>query len=298
MAKIILVGNYKGCVGKTTAVINLADAFSSKGFKVLTVDLDPQSSLSEIQAENFHQKGSLKEIPDQETLNYCLDLSILSLEKYPDRKSKLNFQKLIHNYRKNYDYVLSSLFYQNGKGLDDLAESMEYEIPFLSILRDFLFAVREDYDFIFLDCPPTRNNLTKSAFLCSDFYLVPTILDKISTDGVLQYIYNVEKTYREICEEHEGAVLAKNIFGDCPKLLGVFWNRYRANVNYTVEVGNFKSAIAHGDKMIPIFDCKIHDCIDIVREAQKGRMSNSNHDFAELARTVLERIKEMDGTEC
>ena len=43
MAKIILVGNYKGGVGKTTAVINLADAFSSKGFKVLTVDLDPQS---------------------------------------------------------------------------------------------------------------------------------------------------------------------------------------------------------------------------------------------------------------
>lgn len=47
MAKIILLGNYKGGVGKTTAVINLADAFLSKGFKILTVDLDPQSSLSE-----------------------------------------------------------------------------------------------------------------------------------------------------------------------------------------------------------------------------------------------------------
>lgn len=86
--------------------------------------------------------------------------------------------------------------------------------------------------------------------------------------------------------------------GTAPNFWECFWNRYRANVNYTVEVENFKSAIAHGDKMIPIFDCKIHDCIDIVREAQKGRMSNSNHDFAELARTVLERIKEMDGTEC
>lgn len=86
MAKIILVGNYKGGVGKTTAVINLADAFSSKGFKVLTVDLDPQSSLSEIQAENFHQ-GSLKEIPDQETLNYFIDLSILSLKNIQIEKT-------------------------------------------------------------------------------------------------------------------------------------------------------------------------------------------------------------------
>ena len=108
----------------------------------------------------------------------------------------------------------------------------------------------------------------------------------------------LKKPTERFVKSTEDAVLAKILFGDCPKLLGVFWNRYRANVNYTVEVENFKSAIAHGDKMIPIFDCKIHDCIDIVREAQKGRMSNSNHDFAELARTVLERIKEMDGTEC
>lgn len=295
MAKIILLGNYKGGVGKTTAVINLADAFSSKGFKILTVDLDPQSSLSEIQAENFHGKDFLKEIPDEETLNYCLDLSILSLKKYPDRKDKINFQKLIHNYRKNYDYVLSSLFYRNGKGLDELDGAMEYDIAFLSILRDFLSTVRGDYDFIFLDCPPTCNNLTKSAFLCSDFYLIPTILDKISTDGVLHYIHKVEGTYREICEEHEDAVLAKNIFGNCPKLLGVFWNKYRMKVNYDVSVENFRSAINCGDQIVPIFDCKIRECIDIVRAAEKGRMSDSNHDFAELADAVLERMKAVDG---
>lgn len=172
---------------------------------------------------------------------------------------------------------------------------MEYDIAFLSILRDFLSAVRGDYDFIFLDCPPTCNNLTKSAFLCSDFYLIPTILDKISTDGVLHYIYKVEGTYREICEEHEDAVLAKNIFGNCPKLLGVFWNKYRMTVNYDVAVENFRSAINCGDQIVPIFDCKIRDYIDIVRAAEKGRMSDSNHDFAELADAVLERMKAVDG---
>lgn len=49
MCKIIFIGNYKGGVGKTTTTINLAQHFSKLGNKILTVDLDPQSSLSEIQ---------------------------------------------------------------------------------------------------------------------------------------------------------------------------------------------------------------------------------------------------------
>lgn len=53
MCKIIFIGNYKGGVSKTTTTLNLAQYFSKENYKILTIDLDPQSSLSEIQVNNF-----------------------------------------------------------------------------------------------------------------------------------------------------------------------------------------------------------------------------------------------------
>ena len=56
MGKVVFVCNYKGGVGKTTTVVNFANCLSKEGHKVLTIDLDPQSSLSEIQISSFLSK--------------------------------------------------------------------------------------------------------------------------------------------------------------------------------------------------------------------------------------------------
>ena len=66
MCKIIFIGNYKGGVGKTTTTINLAQYFSDSQKKILTIDLDPQSSLSEIQVNNF-QSGKRMSLVDIKT---------------------------------------------------------------------------------------------------------------------------------------------------------------------------------------------------------------------------------------
>ena len=65
MGKIVFIGNYKGGVGKTTTVVNFANYLSKEGHKVLTIDLDPQSSLSEIQISSFLSK-TLAELEDDE----------------------------------------------------------------------------------------------------------------------------------------------------------------------------------------------------------------------------------------
>lgn len=77
----IFIGNYKGGVGKTTGTLNLAEYFSRAGKAVLVLDLDPQSSLSEILVANG-DFGSLSELPERETLNYVYDLYISKLKKY------------------------------------------------------------------------------------------------------------------------------------------------------------------------------------------------------------------------
>ncbi len=70
--KIIFVGNYKGGVGKTTSVLNFAKYFSQAGKKVLVLDLDPQSSLSEILVKNNNgsQPNELDKLDKKKTLNY------------------------------------------------------------------------------------------------------------------------------------------------------------------------------------------------------------------------------------
>ena len=105
MGKVVFVGNYKGGVGKTTTVVNFANCLSKEGHKVLTIDLDPQSSLSEIQISSFLSK-TLAELEDDEVLNHIFDLYITKIKKYP----ALNIpfpEKIIHKRDDNYFFIPS-----------------------------------------------------------------------------------------------------------------------------------------------------------------------------------------------
>jgi len=132
--KIIFVGNYKGGVGKTTSVLNFAEYFSKENKKVLVLDIDPQSSLSEILVSNGGF-GSLKELPIQETLNYIFDLNISKIEKYQCIELKYE-NSIIKSYKGLYDFVPSSLFYRENMGLDELVLKMKDDIQYLSILKN------------------------------------------------------------------------------------------------------------------------------------------------------------------
>ncbi len=133
--KIIFVGNYKGGVGKTTSVLNFAHIISEKysedsNDKVLVIDVDPQSSLSEILSKNNSEGVKLSELEHDETLNYIYDLNIRKIKKY----QSLDFTQTLRgvkNYRNKFDFIASSLFYKNG-GLDELVTKMEDNIEYLS----------------------------------------------------------------------------------------------------------------------------------------------------------------------
>ncbi len=195
--KKMFIGNYKGGVGKTTSVLNFAENFTKMGKKILVLDLDPQSSLSEILVSN--NDGQLITMSEKKTLNYVFDLHISRIKKYPN--IVLEFDRdIVQTYKKgNFDFIASSFFYRDGLGLDELAVRMEDTIEYLSILKGFLDMVLQEksYDYVLIDCPPSNNLITRSAFLLSDYYIIPTILDRVSANGVAHYINTVNKTYQK-----------------------------------------------------------------------------------------------------
>lgn len=303
MCKIIFIGNYKGGVGKTTTVINFANYLFENGKKVLTIDLDPQSSLSEIQIEQLSKNSSesrvktLSELASDECLNYVFDLSITKISKYPNITLDFSKCNLIHNIKVSldsnarYDFIPSSLFYRDGLGLDKFAILMQDNIAYLSILKTYIDTIKENYDYILIDCPPSNNLITQSAFLLSDYYLIPTILDKISTMGVVHYIKTVEKLYRNICTENEDAILARHYFGDAPKLIGVFFNLIRGQVNYGTEKGKIENALSEYQISANVFEAIVNNYVDISRDAQEGLKSIKRDDFNKLCDEILRKLE-------
>lgn len=288
--KVIFIGNYKGGVGKTTSVLNFAEYFSKAGKRTLVLDIDPQSSLSEILVANGGY-GSLSDLSERETLNYIFDLYISKIKKYTAIEIRFDVA-MIKNYKNCFDFVPSSLFYRNNMGLDALALMMEDDIQYLSILKNWIDTIRDGYDIILIDCPPSNNLITRSAFLMSDYYVIPTILDGLSTNGVIHYIKTIEETYMEYCEKREDALIAKHFFGEKPQLIGIFYNLIRKQVDYNDAKEDFENEIV---KQTPynksiILNSEINNYIDIARRTQEGNVSIDKRDFEKLAGEIINKI--------
>ncbi|WP_322907943.1 ParA family protein [Paenibacillus campi] len=308
MTKVIFVGNYKGGVGKTTSVYSIGHFLAKHHHKkVLMLDLDPQSSLSEIclRGANFKNKNNylkLDELPPQETLNYVFDLFIRKIKSKLQVPLKFDTSKLVKQIADSELYFIpSSLFYEEDKGLDELSLLMEGNIEYFSILSSLISSLKGDhYDFILIDCPPTSSILTQSAFLLSDYYVVPTIEDGISTNGVLHYIQTVGKTYRKYCGvQNEDHLLYKHFFGEKPRLLGVFCTLTRNQVKYNDIRTIFEDQLSKVDaeENIYIFKSYTNNYIAIAKATAEGEVKeevNNRRDYEEITKEMLGRIKELE----
>ena len=306
MAKKIFFGNYKGGVGKTTSAFSVAH-YMARDFqkKVLLIDIDPQSSLSEICLRSTGQGGTLEEIPANETLNYVYDLSIKCI-RHPNIDLVFENDKLIKNSKyDNVYYIVSSLRYESNLGLDELSMKMKNEIEYFSILPKLLKSLdSSNFDYILIDCPPTSNIITQSAFLLSDFYVIPTIEDGISTNGVLHYIETVGKTYDKYCSKtFDDYLLYRHFFGSKPKLLGIFYTLSRAQVNYTNIEAEFDNALRNyklPEKNIYVFRNQTDNYVDIARAIAKGDVIDKTNragkiGYKEITSEMISRIATLGG---
>ncbi|SDI50313.1 ParA family protein [Desulfosporosinus hippei] len=252
-AIVISVINYKGGVGKTTSTFNIGAGLAYLGgFKVLMIDLDPQCSLTNVclKAYSRLQQKELKieDLSVDVTINNVLRgyLKQQTLGMKPDIDlDKLIFKNFYQgeiSKLENLDFISATMFDPTDKtylkGLDDLEIEMamqyvghETRLSQLSLIAKFFTDSRlqQKYDFIIFDCPPANNLITQNALIVSDYYLIPTIMDDMSSNGIAHLhslIKNtifgqIDRSYRNLIEENQIDYL--NYFKKPnPELLGVF----------------------------------------------------------------------------
>ena len=182
MGKIISIANQKGGVGKTTTAINLSTSLAKKGKKVLLLDADPQGNATSGLGVDKEQQFSIYDvlIEDIEVENTLQRTQVKKLDLCP---SNINLAGA--------EVQLVSM------------ENREFR------LKEKLDNIKEQYDFILIDCPPSLGLVTLNAFTASNSVLIPIQCEYYALEGLGQLLNTIELVRQHMNKELqvEGALL-------------------------------------------------------------------------------------------
>lgn len=196
MGRTIAIANQKGGVGKTTTAINLSACLAEKGKKVLAVDMDPQGNMT---------SGLGVDKDSVENTIYNLIIGESKMEEV-----------LIKNVLENLDIIPTNIDL-SGAEIELLdVEEKEY------IVRNEIDKIKDNYDFIIIDCPPSLSMLTINAMTTADSVLVPIQCEYYALEGLSQLIHTVE--------------LVRDRLNPKLTIEGVVFTMYDARTNLSLQV--------------------------------------------------------------
>ena len=183
MGKIVAFLNQKGGVGKTTTCVNMAGYLASMGKKVLLLDIDPQGNASS-------SVGIEKEEKHNTIYNVIVDDNTIDEVILPTKLENL--------------FVIPANVDLAGVEID-LVQMNNRE----KIVRNILKKIKNDYDFICIDCPPSLGLITVNALTACDSVLIPIQCEYFALEGLTQLMYTIKLVKKHLNENIniEGVVL-------------------------------------------------------------------------------------------
>ena len=283
--KVVAFMNMKGGVAKTTLCLSLGEYLAKfEKSKVLFIDLDPQFNLTQTLLHDYKKEDEYlasaekgKDDPKKIKTVYELYESYgkVSLDSIPERiKPEELIQKLKKKNGQEIHVVYGSL------ELIILANSEQYKFAIEKFINEN--SLKEKYDFIFLDCPPTISLYTSSAMHSSDYYIVPNRLDRYSILG----IQSLEKSIRI-----EGQISYRPIK---MKPLGILYTIMESDNS---QRGNdIQSEFERNDvvKKMGIFTANSRKNVNLIKGKNRNitsRYSASKEDIENISKEFLLRIE-------
>ena len=197
MGKIIAIANQKGGVGKTTTSINLASGLAYLGKKVLLVDFDPQ-------ANSTQGVGAARE-----SIHHSIYDVVMSDVSVDQAKSNLKQPPLS---------LIPATIDLAGADL----EMVEYKVGREKLLKNKLDGVRDQYDYIVIDCPPSLGLLNTNALTAADSVIIPVQCEYYALEGLTQLLSTIR--------------LVQKLFNTKLMIEGILLTMFDARTKLSVEV--------------------------------------------------------------